>query len=29
MQQEQAMSGVYSDLPDEQRINELAGLFND
>ncbi|SMG64313.1 exodeoxyribonuclease V, beta subunit, partial [methanotrophic bacterial endosymbiont of Bathymodiolus sp.] len=28
MQQEQAMSGVYSDLPDEQKINELAGLFS-
>ncbi|OQK15439.1 exodeoxyribonuclease V subunit beta [Methyloprofundus sedimenti] len=28
MQAEQAMSGVYSDLPDEQRINELAELFS-
>ncbi|MBT5827130.1 MAG: exodeoxyribonuclease V subunit beta [Gammaproteobacteria bacterium] len=27
MQQEQGMSGVYSDLPDEQRINELSRLF--
>ena len=27
MQVEQAMSGVYSDMPDEQRINELAELF--
>jgi len=27
MQAEQAMSGVYSDLPDEQRVNQLAELF--
>jgi len=29
MQADQAMSGVYSDTPDEQRINELVGLFAD
>ncbi len=28
MQAEQSMSGVYSDMPDEQRINELVALFN-
>ncbi len=28
MQEEQAMSGVYSGMPDEQRINELAELFS-
>ena len=29
MQKEQAMSGVYSDMPDQQRINELAELFRE
>ncbi len=28
MQAGQSMSGVYSDMPDEQRINALAELFN-
>lgn len=28
MQENQAMSGVYSDMPDEQRINELVALFH-
>ncbi|NOQ13080.1 MAG: exodeoxyribonuclease V subunit beta [Methyloprofundus sp.] len=27
MQTEQPMSGVYSDMPDEQRVNELAEVF--
>ena len=27
MQSDQPMSGVYTDMPDEQRIDELAGLF--
>ncbi|RLA25412.1 MAG: exodeoxyribonuclease V subunit beta, partial [Gammaproteobacteria bacterium] len=29
MQADQAMSGVFSDMPDEQRINELVMLFSD